>query len=349
MRLRFIPYFLALTLTVSCATPIFQFDDQGHSDRKYDSRYPASDVSNTLGEMVKSVRKINSMAFYRSFTISEESKLRRSEIRREYVKQIAIEDTIYDQTVLGTATVLHAEDRWLVALTCAHIIDFPDTIIRYYPEPGNPSERNVQMVAFKIRQQNSIPSFPNDAKVEVLAENRRLDAALIGVRFEYNPENPVPVFPFPAGKSRQLNWGHFVYLAGYPMSTRMITRGIVSRPQTNAENRFIIDAVFNPGMSGGPVVAIRDGIPNFEFVGIVRATAAEPYHVLTPTSEKGDMQSEYYPNLPHRDEIYTTFIQGIRYGITYVIPIENILRFIREHQPDLQSKGYSLSKFLAKR
>ena len=47
-------------------------------------------------------------------------------------------------------------------------------------------------------------------------------------------------------------------------------------------NIFLVDAVFNRGYSGGIVLAIRDGVPNFELVGLVKSVPAEYEYVMKP-------------------------------------------------------------------
>ena len=48
---------------------------------------------------------------------------------------------------------------------------------------------------------------------------------------------------------------------------------------------FVTDALFNHGISGSPVFAIRDGIPNFELVGIASSSAAQASNILVPDED----------------------------------------------------------------
>ncbi|MCK7529466.1 MAG: hypothetical protein MZV64_73895 [Ignavibacteriales bacterium] len=50
----------------------------------------------------------------------------------------------------------------------------------------------------------------------------------------------------------------------------MVTKAIVSNPSRDESGSFLVDAVVNNGMSGGLVLAIKDGVPNFEMVGMIQ-------------------------------------------------------------------------------
>ena len=67
---------------------------------------------------------------------------------------------------------------------------------------------------------------------------------------------------------------------GFPMNYKMVSNAIVSSPNYDGKGGFLIDAVVNKGFSGGVVLAIKDGIPNFELVGIIRAVPEENEYLL---------------------------------------------------------------------
>jgi hypothetical protein len=148
----------------------------------------------------------------------------------------------------------------------------------------------------------------------------------------------IPLLKFPVGKAKQLNWGTFVYLIGYPRAKKMISTAIVSSPNYDREYSFLIDASLQRGMSGGIVLALRDGAPNFEIVGMTNAVSAETRYFLQP--ERKFESSEWDVNRPYTGEIYATAHKSIFYGITYAISLEKIQRFIKENKEILRSKGY---------
>ncbi len=83
-------------------------------------------------------------------------------------------------------------------------------------------------------------------------------------------------FPYDIGNSDELQVGDFIYVVGNPMNYGINVReGIVSSmiaPEAIAailpqfENAFMISNGVNPGDSGTPVIAIRDG--KYELVGL---------------------------------------------------------------------------------
>ena len=70
---------------------------------------------------------------------------------------------------------------------------------------------------------------------DVLAIDNLNDIAILGSEINEGDLDRVKVFPYPSGKSKELEWGSFVYIMGYPLGLQMITRGIVSNP-TKAKN-----------------------------------------------------------------------------------------------------------------
>ena len=73
------------------------------------------------------------------------------------------------------------------------------------------------------------------------------------------------------------------------MGHKMITRGIVSNTRDDKSDSFLIDALFNRGFSGGIILAIRDGVPNFELVGMAKSVSAKNEYLLTPYPLNGEM------------------------------------------------------------
>ena len=331
---------------ISCTTWKSRGIPPSKADGSYDSEYPSANPSQSIKTITRSVYKLHSMAFYRSFTISQRSKITTSNIERNEVESIAVGDTIFNQSVIGSATILYAENSQIALLTCAHVVDFPDTLVRYYPrETQSAAPRLIQVIAYKIRQQNYITSLPGTGDLEILASSDALDLALVGTTFQFSPESPVIPLTYPLGNTAELDWGNFVYLVGFPLGKKMITQGLVS-PLPGQTPSFLIDAPFNQGMSGAPVLAIRDGIPNFELVGIANAVASKSQYVLTPDQENEDREASYIPDMPYSGEIFTSRTEKILYGVTYVIPTEDILIFLRDNQTTLLSQGYDLTNLL---
>jgi len=248
---------------------------------------------------------------------------------------------------LGTATVLYSNQREVVLLTCAHVLTFPDTSISYFMEEGSqkPTEY-IRSVAFKVRQHNYIPEFSEveGQNLKILALDSRNDLALVGGIFLTPQVRDIPVFPYPLGNSRDLQWGSRVFIAGFPKGKKMVTTGMVSQPHQKMSRQFLVDALFNRGMSGGTVVAIRDGLPNVELVGLASSASGEYTYILSP--EEDWETTTYDPSLPYIGDTYVNLQKEIDYGITYTIPIDSIRSFIRVNIPAMLREGYDLRSLL---
>ncbi|MCB0275009.1 MAG: hypothetical protein KDI06_09365, partial [Calditrichaeota bacterium] len=125
---------------------------------------------------------------------------------------------------------------------------------------------------------------------------------------------------------------------------KMITSGMVSPNSRDRGRDFLVDALFNRGFSGGIVMAIRDGIPNFELVGIVSAVAADEEAVLIP-------DPSYVSDRPAHGQPYIgrpiiSPRKVVKYGVTYGIGIEAIREFIAANREAIEGYGLKSSLLL---
>jgi S1-C subfamily serine protease len=179
----------------------------------------------------------------------------------------------------------------------------------------------------------------------ILAAEPKKDLAILGVS-GLRSTHRIFFLDYPLGESRSLEWGSFVYLMGYPMGFQMITQGIVSNPNMDGKGSFLVDALFNRGFSGGIVLAVRDGVPNFELVGLAKSVSAQNKYVLRPLKDTSEYV--YDPSIPYTGDIYVRTESEINYGITHAISIETIREFIQDHQDELIRQGYDLGDFSKK-
>lgn len=307
------------------------------NDGRYDSEFPYKSSSKQLEEISNSIKLINCIAFYNSYVFDENSFLTIRDIKRIDVEKSATKIIFFNNTASGTATIIGENNGNVLLITVAHIVNFPDTIISYYTNPdGSPSQK-VQSVSIKTRQSNYIPDLPDGGDLDIILMDKSLDICLLGKKFETIASSKLSVFEYPWGNSSELEWGTFIYVFGYPMNYKMISKGIVSSPGRE-KNTFLIDAVFNRGSSGGIVLAIRDGIPNFELVGLVKSVPADFQYAVHPLSKTSDL--EYNPMIPYKGELYVQKEQIMRTGITKVIGIEAIAEFIKQNKNFLINKGF---------
>lgn len=335
---------MGLMLLNACAlrnTPVVTFQADGN----YDTEFPAANCAAQIEQAGSSIRLLNSIAYYKSYKFDENQRILLKDIDKNILNTKSEKITYFNNTASGTATVILSDPLKIAFLTCTHIIDFPDTIIHYLDIEGQ-RRQFIQSIAFKEMQSNYITDLPAGEDLEVLLKDKGNDIAILGRRFSSPQNEIIPVFPFKLGKARDLQWGSFVYLMGFPRGYKMVTHGLVSDPRRGRDGSFLVDALFNRGFSGGIVLAIRDGVPNFELVGMAKSAAAE-YQVVIKPPENIDL-SRYDIQTPYTGELYLETRADIQYGITNIVAIETILNVLRQNQKRLANLGYDFSEFLRK-
>jgi hypothetical protein len=313
-------------------------------DGKYDSEFPYRGCSVQLKEISESVKMVSCIAYYKNLVFPLAAKVRLEDIHDSLLKQRVEKEVYLNQTASGSATVIFCQHKRIALLTCAHVVDFSDTLITYYHDENNKQSEYIQSIAVKDRQTNYVGAIPGVHDLEILCMDKENDIALIGQIID-SPVIPfVSVFNYPIGKAKELEWGAFVYLFGYPAGYRVVTKAIVSNPNRDKYGSFLTDAVFNRGFSGGIVLAIRDGVPNFELVGMMKLVPGYQRYYLTPVKE-GE-QIDVDPNIPYKGEMYAESRTDIIYGVAPAIPAELIVNFLQTNQQTLASKGYDVRSFI---
>ncbi len=307
-------------------------------DGKYDSEFPYKSTSEELSKISETVNRVNSTAFYKIYVFDEKDNFTLNSIRNKNLNKIAAKEALADNSSSGTAVTIYSQNGNIALLTCAHTITFPDTIIAYKYDTLGFETNFIESISIKEKQVIYVAGFPEGSHVEILAIDQQLDVALIGRDYGAQQGIFFPSFKYPLGKAKDVEWGTFVYLVGYPINFKIITKAIVSSPRRDDAGSFLVDAVINPGFSGGLVLAIRDGVPNFELVGMVQWVPEEEESLVYPENLK--TKTSYNPVIPYQGNLYVRKHSSIRYGITKVIPVENIVTFLSENKAYLNKKGY---------
>ncbi len=334
-------YIAMLLTSFSCTSVIYKSNSESTKEETYDSGFPNSDCSKQLEEISQSIYRVNSIAFYKVYIFSDTSTIKRSDITDKLIEERQVKSTYVDRTSSGTSLLIYSSGGKVLLLTCAHIIDFPDTIVTYFSNSKGVFTNDVQSIGFKEKETIYIASFPGDSQVKEFLIDKHSDLALLGNNYGPTSKFYFSVFNFPFGNSKQLEWGDFVYLFGYPMNYKMVSKAIVSSPNYDKEGSFLIDAVVNRGYSGGIVLALKGGVPNFEFVGIVQWITDENENILVPAPLEA--MQKYDPTIPYKGEMFAKQLQLLRYGITRVIPTEIIKDFLIRNDKYLKQNGYSIS------
>ncbi|MGH1362959.1 MAG: S1 family peptidase [Calditrichia bacterium] len=311
-------------------------------DGKYDIGFPLDYKPEVIERLMESVQLLNAHVFYDRYSFEASDGIVPGRITKNLLKEKKNTRSVYQDFSVGTATLIYHQSLRVALLTCAHVVDFPDTLYEFYAS-DNPANAIVSSVSIKKRQTNRLVNFRYNAEFELIAVDRDNDIAIMGGRLDEPPQLPLPVLRLPTGSARELSWGNFVYMLGYPAGKKMITSGIISSPNRNREHDFLVDGMFNRGFSGGIVLALRDGMPNFELVGILTSVAAEEEIILAPTP--GTDYAAFPVHRPYRDNLYFRERKLIKYGVTFGVSIESILKLLEKRDQYLRDQGYDTGAF----
>lgn len=328
----------------SCSTVSYKEVYPTLADGKYDSEFPYKSASNELREISSTIERIHSNVYYKTYTFDESTNLTSDKINDTILRSVAISEGYAEQSNSGTGTVIYFNEGKVGILTCAHVVEFPDTIISYFSDSDGSFTKYIQVIFLKERQSIYAAGFPEGSEFELLVSDKKSDLAVIGKDYNALSGLRFPVFNYSFGKAKELDWGSFVYIFGYPIHQQMVTKAIVSNPNRDDNGSFLVDAVVNNGMSGGIVLAIRDGVPNFEMVGMIQWVPEEEDNILVPKPLKDNMR--YNPIVPYKGEEYVKRYSSIRYGIARVISAEKIQSFLKTSKPILDKKKYYLDHFM---
>ena len=201
-----------------------------------------------------------------------------------------------------------------------------------------PDQRAIPRISIKTQQVNTVSGPRYVDPFEILARNQTEDLALIGVTFMTDVvSNDRPPSRLAAGDPGRLSLGSLVYVIGHPAGRQMVTHGIVGDRGPN--DSFLTDGLWNEGMSGAPILAVRGEGGGLEWVGIALAASARTEHRLV--AEEAAERTQY-PERPYEGPIYLRPVQEIRYGITFSVPLIEIRRFLDEHRSLMMDIGYPL-------
>ncbi|MCX6149687.1 MAG: serine protease [Ignavibacteriales bacterium] len=338
-------FIIASVFALSCSGSIFKEAYPTLIDGQYDSEFPYRGCSKQLQEISETIKFVNCITYYKVHIFKEGSKIKKGELTDSLIEKITIQTRQTERTAAGTATIIYSEANKIALLTCSHIITFVDTIYSFENDSLGNYLPYLNAILIKERQDIYIPDLPEGGDLVVLCKDENYDVALLGKEFKKSPTFTVPCFKYPFGKAKELEWGTFVYLFGFPMGTKTLTKALVSSPNRDKNSSFIVDANFNEGFSGGIILAIRDGVPNFELVGMVKTMFADYEYVLKPTDEFN--YSKHNPLVPYRGDLFVDKRVNVKYGVSKAIPTENIFDFLYSNRIILSRKGYDLNQILA--
>ena len=330
----------ALTALSGCADREFGAYRKSLSDGRYDSEFPSRNASTEIGAIAQSVKKVYCVSRYTTWQFNRGARVLPYHLATGSYAKMAVGTISTQETAFGTGTVILAEAGRVAVLTCAHVMTAPDTVITWYDPENEDQMPVIKSISIKEKQENWVRDLGECGTFTVLAADPLMDVAILGKYCGFQEPAPV-MFPYPFGSSGELEWGSFVYLFGYPMGNPVVTKALVSKLVKGDPGDFTVDALLNKGFSGGIILAIRDGVPNFEFVGMVKSVSSEDDYYLRPASDN----RKYYELFPYDGEAYVGSIEQVHYGLNYVVPSGKILAFYNKNREMLKRSGYDLDPF----
>ncbi|MEE8342083.1 MAG: serine protease [Candidatus Neomarinimicrobiota bacterium] len=330
---------LQFIIQISCTKQIYDVVYPTLNDGRYDSEFPYRNASEQLEEVSRSIKMMNYIAYYKAYIFSENEKISKSDLNNRIIKERAEDEVYFNETVSGTATIIFYDGVKVGLLTCAHIGNLPDTVFTYYESSAGQNKQLIQQMAIKLREHYFINEIPGDGEFEIVVSDEKSDLALLSKRVSRDPFQEIRPFKYPFGESSDLELGSFVYIIGYPMGHKMITKGIVSNTRDDKSDSFLIDALFNRGFSGGFILGIRDGVPNFELVGIVKSVSVKNQYILIPDPKNNEHKTQF----PYIGDNYIKKSEAINYGITYTISTDEIIKFLKKNEKQFLQKGFNFN------
>ena len=306
----------------------------------YESRFPSANASGALELISRSVKKVYSISSYRTWQFRREARITGYHVMQGKFKQAAWGVLSTNETVFGTATVAGMSGTSVALLTCAHVVTSPDTVMSFFDPAGDDPVSYLKSFSVKEKQENWVRDLSSCGSFTILASDPANDIAIIGKKCE-GLADTVTTFSIPAGRAKDLSWGSFVYLMGYPMGNQVITSGIVSPARKRPMGEFSADALLNKGCSGGIILAVRRGVPDFELVGMVKNVSSTVEEFLKPAPDR-PRSAEW---LPYDGAAYAGSREEIQYGLNSVVTIETIAGFYSRNRQALLKQGYDLDCF----
>ncbi|MEI7724430.1 MAG: serine protease [Bacteroidota bacterium] len=332
--------FVLLCLVSGCMKNRITATNKDHTTGRYGNEIPSGIVSDEIGKITQSVKKVYSVSSYTTYQFKREAMITGYHLYQGTFKKAAWGVISTNETVFGTATVIGFTNSTVALLTCAHVLNSPDTLISYFDPVGEDPSYYIQSVSIKEKQENWVKDISSCGSFTILASDNTADIAFLGKKCE-NLTDSVTPFPVPSGSARELGWGNLVYVFGYPMGNQVMTSGIVSLSVKRPMGEFTVDALMNKGFSGGIILAHRGGTPDFELVGMVKSVNSSREVYLKPSSDQ-----ERTPDwMPYKGALFVEKSDNLQYGLNAVVPMESILDFYIKNRKDLIRNGYNLDHF----
>ncbi len=335
--LRLSAFLLPVTL-LACSTTVYRDSFPANTTGTYDTSFPFRNCGEQLAEIGESVKLLGCVAYYKTYGFSLDKQVQASALTPAYLAQHGGKPVFSNNSASGTATIISYDQRRILLITCAHVVDFPDSVMSHYADEARRPTPFLRSFSVKVRQTNYVGVLPEGGELEIVALDKVRDIALLGHHYDNDFPLQFPVFRRPLGEASDLTWGSFVYLFGYPSGYKMVTKGVVSLSNKDKNKTFYVDAVLSRGYSGGLAIAVRNGVPNFELVGMVKMVLGHTEYSLVPPPTEEDQN--YDASIPYRGDVYVERQSNIQYGVGQAVSIDAMRDFLSDRLPEIENQGY---------
>jgi hypothetical protein len=315
----------------------------------YLTAFPERDIPGQIEEAFRAVKRIEVTGVYEHFRFSPEAAPQEGDRLGPDVLARAVETFSSSVTRQASAVQVARSNRRITLLTNQHVLNLPDTLVEYVQVAGRTAStpsvpRPIDQISVKRRQANLVADVAGIHPFEILAQNDQSDLALLGASYPGGTDAELlSVLQTRIGDAARLSWGSVVYVLGHPAGYPIVTRGIVSDPGQRATGSFLIDGLWNEGISGAPILAVRGEDGSLEWVGVARAAAGRVEHRLVPDPEAiEDMVDD---RLEYEGRIYIEETQRILYGISLSVSMTTIREFVDRNRDELERLGWRVPSF----
>jgi S1-C subfamily serine protease len=317
---------LLLALFVSCSQPRQQIS-QNVTD--YEKQRLV-----IFEEIERSVLRISCSAYYDNYYYNKPKEKSTS----HNLEELLIKKEATTNSVAGSGIIITQNPRKNLLLTCYHLFDFQDTLKTYYSSKRGIPTKDLLSLSIKKGQMIYV-SHKNGSRTvgTIIAFDKKNDIALIETDTQENLliENP---FRGSFGKKQDLKFGRQSYLLGFPKGFLSISQGLIS--PSPYKNRFMIDAPFNRGFSGGAVIVVNEREKTYTYLGMANSMAYDSQLVTVPSENKVNIK--FHENMPYTDEIYVKELKLVNVGLTFAVNCQVITKFLASEKERLRLKGHYL-------
>lgn len=289
-----------------------------------------------LEPVIDSVNRILVSTHFDTYRFDEEDEITLKDIRADSTILEDADSTFDIETRGGTAIFLDVADGYPLILTTNHIIDHSDTVATYYEDDfGN--ETGIAELRINERVERYVPAFREIGRLDILVSDAENDVAFLTGENPFDLSDDVEYMRVELGSPELLDWGTKVFTIGYPLGNEMLSTAMVSEPDRDGNGGFLIDALFNPGFSGGAILAVNNDDHSLELVGMARSASADAEFFLRPARAG---ITEFDTGFQYEGPMYLDHARRINYGIVQNVSVSLIKEVMEQNRSVLEDAGF---------